>query len=156
MGTNLDFEGSASMTSKANTILSELISILQTAGFQLVTRRKLDIQEIADNEFDAVIIEEGNDSPDFTGVNARATQSIWRVSLTLHVISSLTLSAKEVWYEKSALIGRTIAANRQFNGVVELAAIVDKSLNTQIYEPFASGTLGLTIKYRYNELTQGG
>lgn len=144
------------MTAKANEILSELISILKTAGFTLVTRRKLDISEISEADFNAVIIEEGNDNPDFTGVNAKATQSVWSVSLTLHVISSLTQSAKEVWYEKAALIGRTIAANRQLYGVVEKVAIVSKALNTQIYEPFASGTLGLTIKYRYNELTQGG
>ena len=144
------------MTAKANDILNALISDLTTAGFKLVTRRKLEILEIAKSEFNAVIIEEGNDSVDSMGVNGQVTKARWQLSLKLYVISTLTLSAKDAWYEQAALIGRTIAADRQLSGCADSAAIVGKVLDSSVYEPFASGTLDLTIKYRFNDLTQGG
>jgi len=144
------------MTAKANDILAQLQSNLETAGFNLVTRRKLGINEIAQTEFNAVIIEEGNDSVESGGVNGQVTKSRWQLSLKLYVISTVTMSAKEVWHEQAALISRTIAADRQLQGWVDSAAIVGKSFNTNIYEPFAGGTLDLTIRYRYNDLTQGG
>ena len=144
------------MTAKANEILTQLQSNLTAAGFNLVTRRRLGIFEIENSEFNAVIIEEGNDLVESGGVNGQVTKSRWQLSLKLYVISTLTQSAKEVWYEQAALICRTIAADRQLQGCVDSAAIVSKAFNTNIYEPFATGTLDLTIRYRYNDLTQGG
>lgn len=144
------------MTAKSNEIINALKANLESAGFTLVTRRKLGISEIAKNEFNAVIIQEGSNFIEAQGVNGQVTRTRWQVSLKLCVVSNASQSAREVWYEQAALIGRTIATDRQLSGAVESVAIDDRSLDAEVYEPFASGSLGLTIRYRYNDLTQGG
>jgi hypothetical protein len=72
------------------------------------------------------------------------------------VKKTATLSASDNWREQAAIVGKTIAANRQLGGLVIKAEITGKQPDTSVYEPWASGTLDLTIRYRFNELTQGG
>jgi uncharacterized membrane protein YcjF (UPF0283 family) len=142
------------MTAKGNTVLANLATILTSAGFALVTTRKLDWRELTEAQFSAVVIEAGPES--FTDFLQNKIESTWQITLRLHVVKSLTESAAHIWREKAALIGRTIAANRTLTGAALKAEITGRQPDNQVYEPWASGTLGLTIRYRYNDLTEGG
>jgi hypothetical protein len=142
------------MTAKGNTVLANLTAILTSAGFAMVTTRRLGWQELASTQFSTVIIEAGPES--FKEFLQNKTEATWQITLRLHVVKSLTESAAVVWREKAALIGRTIAANRNLNGAALKAEITGRQPDNQVYEPWASGTLGLTIRYRYNDLTEGG
>lgn len=142
------------MTAKGNTVLANLATILTSAGFALVTTRKLDWRELTEAQFSAVVIEAGPEN--FTDFLQNKIESTWQITLRLHVVKSLTESAAQVWREKAALIGRTIAANRTLTGAALKAEITGRQPDNQVYEPWASGTLGLTIRYRYNDLTEGG
>ena len=142
------------MTAKSNTILSNLATVLTAAGFALVTTRKLGWRDLATTEFSAVIIEPGAEALDAKLQNI--IESFWRLTLRLHVTSATGQTACQVWFEQAALVCRTIAANRQLSGMAVTAEITEKQPDTQVFEPWASGTLGLTIRYRYNDLTQGG
>ncbi len=142
------------MTAKSNDILAAIKTILTTAGFALVTTRRLGWNELAANEFPAVVIEPGPESQDM--LNNGQADVTWPLTLRLHVTSATGLSAADNWREKAALIGRTIAANRQFSGQVIKAEITARQIDAQVFEPWASGTLDLTIHFRFNELTQGG
>ncbi|PKL44318.1 MAG: hypothetical protein CVV41_06685 [Candidatus Riflebacteria bacterium HGW-Riflebacteria-1] len=142
------------MTTQSNLILAKLKTVLTAAGFALVTTRRLGWQELTAAQFSAVIIEPGPDSQNI-GLQSQA-ESNWRVPLRLHVKKTTTLSASDNWREQAAIVGKTIAANRQLGGLVIKAEITGKQPDTSVYEPWASGTLDLTIRYRFNELTQGG
>ncbi|MEW6708319.1 MAG: hypothetical protein AB1403_00720 [Candidatus Riflebacteria bacterium] len=142
------------MTAKGNTVLTNLASILTAAGFALVTTRKLGWRELTEAQFPAVVIDAGSES--FADFLQNKIESTWQVTLRLHVVKSLTEAASVVWREKAALIGRTIAANRTLSGAAIKAEVTGRQPDNQVYEPWASGTLGLTIRYRYNDLTEGG
>lgn len=142
------------MTAQSNLILAQLKTVLTAAGFALVSTRRLGWNELAAAQFSAVIIEPGSDSQSI-GLQSQA-ESSWRLSLRLHVKKTTTLSASDNWREQAATVGKTIAANRQLGGLVIKVEITGKQPDTSVYEPWASGTLDLTIRYRFNELTQGG
>lgn len=144
----------ADMTAQSNQVISALKNLLTTAGFALVTTRRLTNSELADSEFPAVIIEPGQESQSplsngFADVN-------WLVVLRLHVLSASPLSAADNWREKAALIGKAIAGNRSLNGSAIDTKISGRMQDLSVFEPFSSGTLDLTIRFRFNELTQGG
>jgi hypothetical protein len=147
-------DSEAGMTAKGNTVLTNLATILTSAGFALVTTRKLGWRELSEVQFPAVIIEPGSES--FRDFLQNRIESTWQLILKLHVVKSEAQAAAEIWREKAALIGRSIAADRTLGGAAIKAEITGRQPDNQVYEPWASGTLGLTIRYRYNDLTEGG
>lgn len=154
MGANLATGREAGMTAKSNSIITTLKTALTTAGIALATTRRLGWNELAASEFPAVVIEPGPENQSMLN-NGQAEVS-WLLTLRLHATRVTGLSAADNWREKSALIGRTIAANRQLSGQVIKAEITARQIDAQVFEPWASGTLDLTIRFRFNELTQGG
>lgn len=142
------------MTTQSNLILAELKTKLTAAGFALVTTRRLAWNELTAAQFSAVIIESGPATQNI-GLQSRADAN-WRLVLRLHTKKTTTLSAAENWLEQAAIVGKTIAANRQLGGLAIKAEITARQPDTSVFEPWASGTLDLTISYRFNELTQGG
>ena len=65
-------------------------------------------------------------------------------------------TASQNLYEKMALVNRTIASDRTLNGLVLDMKVLGRSRDLTVFEPFAYGTVDLTIRYRFNETTQGG
>ena len=135
-------------------IISKLADVLTTAGFGLVTHRQLDISEIEDDDFDAVVIKPSSSSQKY--LNNGQADAEWRIALGVCTMKGECGSAAENWYEKAALINRTIAADRTLEGLVLDMKVIGRIRDLSVYEPFAYGTVDLTIRYRFNERTQGG
>lgn len=142
------------MSAKNNSIIAGLKANLEAAGFALVTTRQLEIYDLALTDFPAVIIEAGSAGQSM--LNNGQAEAAWLLRLKLYVTRVTGLSASENWREKSALINQAIASDRQIGGLALKAEITGRQQDSQIFEPWASGTLDLTIRYRFNELTQGG
>lgn len=142
------------MSAKNNSIIAGLKANLEAAGFALVTTRQLEIYDLALTDFPAVIIEAGSAGQSM--LNNGQAEAAWLLRLKLYVTRATGLSASENWREKSALINQAIASDRQIGGLALKAEITGRQQDSQIFEPWASGTLDLTIRYRFNELTQGG
>lgn len=142
------------MTAQSNQVISAIESLLTSAGFALATTRRLEITELDGSEFPAVIIEPGPQKQSLL-TNGYADAE-WLVVLRLHVCSTSVLSASENWREQAALLGKTIAGSRTLDGSAIDVRIVGHAQELDVFEPYASGTLDLTIRYRFNELTQGG
>jgi hypothetical protein len=119
-----------------------------------VTTRQLEIYDLALTDFPAVIIEAVSAGQSM--LNNGQAEAAWLLRLKLYVTRVTGLSASENWREKSALINQAIASDRQIGGLALKAEITGRQQDSQIFEPWASGTLDLTIRYRFNELTQGG
>lgn len=144
------------MTSKSGRIINYLKNILVGVGFSLVTTRQLSLFELADSDFDAVILTTGEETQSV--LNQGESDATLNIALNLYAgsIPSQNLDAKENWREKAALIGKTVASNRNLGGLAIKAEITGKRQDFSIYEPWASGTINLTIRYRFNELADGG
>lgn len=142
------------MSAKSNTVLTGLETVLSGSTLGLVSTRRLHYKELASSEFPAVIIEPELENQGL--LNNGLAHVMWRVSLRLSVVSTTTLTATENWREQAALIGTLIAADRTLGGTAIDTQIVGRLQDLGVYEPFASGTLDLTITYRFNELTEGG
>ena len=128
-------------------IISKLEEVLTTAGFVLVTHRQLDISEIEDDDFDAVIIKPSSSTQKF--LNNGQADAEWRIALGVCTMKGECETASQNLYEKMALVNRTIASDRTLN-------VLGRNRDLTVYEPFAYGTVDLTIRYRFNERTQGG
>lgn len=137
-------------------IISKLEDVLTAAGFVLVTHRQLDISEIEDDDYDydAVIIKPSSSTQKY--LNNGQADAEWRIALGVCTMKGECGSAAENWYEKAALINRTIAADRTLEGLVLDMKVIGRIRDLSVYEPFAYGTVDLTIRYRFNERTQGG
>lgn len=142
------------MSARNNAILASLKANLESAGFALVTTRQLELRDLALTDFPAVIIETGSAGQNM--LNNGQAEAVWLLRLKLCVTRVTGFSASENWREKSALINQTIASDRQIGGLAIKAEITGRLQDAQVFEPWASGTLDLTIRYRFNELTQGG
>ena len=135
-------------------IISKLEEVLTTAGFVLVTHRQLDISEIEDDDFDAVIIKPSSSTQKF--LNNGQADAEWRIALGVCTMKGECETASQNLYEKMALVNRTIASDRTLNGLVLDMKVLGRNRDLTVYEPFAYGTVDLTIRYRFNERTQGG
>ena len=135
-------------------IISKLEDVLTAAGFALATHRQLDISEISDDDFDAVVIKPGASSQKY--LNNGQADTEWRIALGVCTMKGECGSAAENWYEKAALVNRTIASDRTVDGLVLDMKVLGRSRDLTVFEPFAYGTIDLTIRYRFNETTQGG
>lgn len=142
------------MSAKSNTVLSGLETALTSSDLALVTTRRLDYKELASGEFPAVIIEPSEESQGL--LNNGLAHVMWHVALRLSVVATGTLSATENWREQAALIGTLIASDRTLGGTAIDTQVVSRQQDLGVYEPYATGSLGLTITYRFNELTEGG
>lgn len=140
--------------SKTNEILEALKANLSSAGFSLVTLRRLGISELSDSDFDAVIITQGREVQSV--LNQGQADVEWQIALSLLVMKGDYAAAHENWNEKAALIGRTIASDRTLGGKVISAIITGRTRDLTVFEPYASGTVELSVHFRFNEITQGG
>lgn len=140
--------------SKANEILEALKTNLSSEGFSLVTLRRLGISELSDSEFDAVVITQGREVQNI--LNQGQADIEWQITLSLMVMKGNYATAYENWNEKAALIGRIIATDRTLGGKVISAIITGRTRDLTVFEPYASGTVELSVHFRFNEITQGG
>ena len=135
-------------------IISKLEDVLTAAGFGLVTHRQLDISEIEDGDFDAVIIKPSSSTQKY--LNNGQADAEWRIALGVCTMKGECETASQNLYEKMALINRVIASDRTLDGLVLDMKVIGRIRDLSVYEPFAYGTVDLTIRYRFNERTQGG
>lgn len=135
-------------------IISKLEDVLTAAGFGLVTHRQLDISEIEDGDFDAVIIKPSSSTQKY--LNNGQADAEWRIALGVCTMKGECRTASQNLYEKMALINRVIASDRTLDGLVLDMKVLGRNRDLAVYEPFAYGTVDLTIRYRFNERTQGG
>ena len=135
-------------------ILAKLEEALAGGGFSLVTHRQLDISEIADRDFDAVVVKPGAATQN--SLNNGQADAEWHIVLGVCTMKGSMATAAENWHSKAALVNRIIALDRTLDGLVLDMRVLGRSRDLTVYEPFAYGTVDLTIRYRFNEKLQGG
>lgn len=142
------------MTARAG-IIAFLVTSLTGAGFVYVTRRRLTSGEIAGGQFPAAVIIGGAEDCKQISLNVHTAEGTWIVDLNLHVKAE-DGDAQGEWEDKAAAAVRAVATDHTMGGLAVMTEVVAKNPDPGVFAPWASGTVRLRIKYRYNELTQGG
>ncbi len=133
-------------------IINALQGLFETADF-FTTMRKLGIKEIGRGLFDVVIVSPGaqNRRP-LSGKQTQAEQSI---ELKLYSLAGEGKTAQEKWFESAAKICSEIAKNPTLGGLAIDSRVTEQVLESEVYEPFAAGSINLTVIFRFMDIEGG-
>ncbi len=142
------------MTARAD-IVTWLETALTGAGFAFVTRRRLSAGEIAHAQFPAAVVIAGPETCRQISLNAHTVEADWTVDLDLHICDPAG-NPQAAWETMAAAAVKAVATDGTLGGKAIMTEVTAKTPDPRVFAPWASGSVRLRIRYRFNELTQGG